>query len=873
VPGLLLAGAACSAGDAADTRPAQRQAAAAPIGPAALSGEVVVAEAVLQPAPGRWPAAALGGAQYLVVWEDFRAGRPALYAGRVGLDGAALDGAGLPLLDAVPDAAFFGQYESAVAFDGTNFLVVSAVGGQLRGVRVSGTGEVLDPGGFAITSAGSPVSRPSLVFDGQQYLVAWSRGAAQDRLDSGVYHARVKPDGAVVDPEGVRDFALAIHQTQVGVSFDGTNHLLSWVDIDPESQRPALYAARVGADGVPVDAAAFRVSPGGLFVSGRISPAAGFDGTNHVIAWLSISEDESGYTLLDVIASRVSPAGESLDPAGILVNREGVESSDLHRLDVTAGGGRSVVTWSQDYGGEGGPGAERVRLAQLAADGGVTVHPASAFTRGLEATLVTQPEGALLLWRDGEDPYGEYTRIVGVRLDAGGVPVGGGAVAPASTASSQDVRGVATDGHDFFVIWADTRDPQSEGKALYGARVAADGTPLDAEGIEITTGIADVASVVFDGANYVVTWTEHTGGEGDGSPFRFVRVTPAGERLDLAPEPELLASPDYTMASASDGTHTLLVGEDYNSAKSVLAAVLVDQQGKAVSDVVDIVTEDQPLFVFEPAVSFDGAGYLVVWNGGQEVRAQRIGADGALVGGHIPITSGPGIYHATTGFGGGNHLVLWEDAAGIFATRVTPAGEVLDPAGRLIAPVEPLCNSYGNCCARTDISVGACPSLAFDGTNFLVAWRAPAVAGDASSLDLQGAEVAPDGAVLRTFPISEEPEREGAPFLVASQDKQVLAGYTRFVPGAPFDTRRARARVLTADAEPGPGPDAGPGAPTPDAGPAPDAGGSPVEPPPGDGGGGDCGCTVGAAQPSPVAPLLLLGSLIGFWLVRRRGAR
>lgn len=126
--------------------------------------------------------------------------------------------------------------------------------------------------------------------------------------------------------------------------------------------------------------------------------------------------------------------------------------------------------------------------------------------------------------------------------------------------------------------------------------------------------------------------------------------------------------------------------------------------------------------------------------------------------------------------------------------------------------------------------------------------------------------------MLRTFPISGEPEREGPPHLVVNAGKQVLAAYTRFVPGAPFDTRRARARVLGPLPEPGPGPDAGPGSDAGPINPAPDAGASPIDPPPG-GGDGDCGCTVGAAQPTPVAPILLLGCVLGLWLLRRRSAR
>jgi MYXO-CTERM domain-containing protein len=175
-------------------------------------------------------------------------------------------------------------------------------------------------------------------------------------------------------------------------------------------------------------------------------------------------------------------------------------------------------------------------------------------------------------------------------------------------------------------------------------------------------------------------------------------------------------------------------------------------------------------------------------------------------------------------------------------------------------------------------------SVAFDGKNFVVTWAARAVAGDLGSVDVHAAEVGTDGEVVRQSVISDEPASEGIPAAAAGEPGQVLVAYSRFVPGAPFDARRARARLLTPKDVPGPGPDAGPSGPdagppgpAPDAGPPglmPDAGGAPVAPPePPPGGGDGCGCRVGAGQQAPTAPLLLLGGMVALWLVRRRSTR
>lgn len=851
-PGLLLAGIGCSYEGESPGSTAR-----ASVTAAGVSAEISVEQPVPSPVPGRWPAAAFGGDQYLVVWEDHRTRQDILYGGRVAADGTALDPIGFPILDLVPGDNPYGVYRPVVASDGADFLVVTAAGGQIHGVRVSAAGALLDPGGFAISAADGPVSWPAVVFDGEQYLVAWAEGAQPAGTDNGVYYARVTPEGTVLDPGGVRAYTAGTAPYRVGVSFDGTNYLLSWEDIDD-----ALQAGRVAPDGTLVDTTPFRANPVGTTVGH--GPLGGFDGTNHVIVWEGLSPHEDGYDVYRVQAVRVTPAGSILDPNGINVDRDSVDGWGVSRVDMVSGNGSSTVVWSiEDVGAPGG-GASGIQLTRIAADGAVSSHPAHALQPGREATLVAQPDGGLLLWRDGgpDDAYADYSPIVGARLDAAGAFVPGSVVAPASPASRQDVTDVASDGQSYFVLWRDTRDVESKGRALYGARVSADGVPLDTEALQIANVGVDLSDVVFDGANYVITFVH----EFNGSPFRTVRVSPAGERLDAEVLSPPLFSPDHTLASASDGTHTLLVGEHYANIDFALAAVLLDHDGAVASDVVPILRKDEG-YAYEPRASFDGTGYLVVWHerelDSEQIFGQRIDTQGALVGAKFLIASADSIYQLTVGAGAGNHLVVWQDGAGIFVARVSPTGQVLDPGGRLVVPLEPMCRSGACCTGSADRNTGNCASVAFDGNNFVIAWRAPSVAGDESSLDLYAAELSPEGEMLRQFAISEAPDREGAPFLAAGGEGQVLAAYTHFVPGAPYDTRRAQARLLASD-DPGPVPhDAGP------PGPMPDAGGSPADPPPG----GGHGCHVGAEQPAPVAPLVLLGGVVALSLVRRRRAR
>ena len=843
LPGPLLAGAGC----AHEAGPTALGTASVPMGAAAVSGEIAVSPSIMpRPVSGQWPAAAFDGTQHLVVWEDLRAGWPILYGARIGADGAALDPLGFPILDAFLYDTICCEYEPAVAFDGESFLVVAEVADRILGVRVSRTGEVLDPDGIEIATVASLSSRPTLIFDGQQYMVAWAQQADAAGPDAGIYWARVRADGTVLDPGGVRGYALAGLDLPVGLSFDGDNYLLTWLDRDGEPGTRAVYGARVAPDGTRIDADAVRISPGGA--RALVGAEARFDGANHVIAWIGLFDGASPFSQR-VMVSRVTPDRTVLDPDGILVATQAVPSGlFLDRLTIAAAGGRSAVTWSIDAVFYIDITREPIGMALVAADGTVSPHPAGAFAGGAQATLAAHPDGALLLWREITEAFPDHPVVMGARLDATGVPGTSSAVVPGVMAAGQRVAGVATDGQIYFVVWTDPRDIEVGGRGLYGARIAADGTRLDPEDILISSGPAQRAGVVFDGASFVVAWVYY---DVEGSGYeRAVRVSPDGELLDTAPWllPLSWSQPDF--AAASDGTHTLLVGPSEQA--GYLGVVLVDQDGEAASEVAHPEVAGQRVHAVSPAVSFDGTSYLVVWNSPAAVFGRLVGADGALLGQSFAIASEGGTYRCTTSTaGGGNHLVVWQDEDGsIFAKRVSPDGEVLEPIGRLITQA-------------ADVSSRSCPPVVFDGERFVVAWRAPSAAGE-GTLDLYGAELDLDGSVLQEFAISEDPQREDLPFLAAGADGRVLAAYNRFVPGAPHEAQRAHVRLIGSEDVPGPGTDAGP------PGPAPDAGGSPADPGPGDGDG--CGCRVGADQPGPVASLLLLG-VAWLALVRRRSAR
>ena len=169
--------------------------------PRAVAGECARGGRRLQ----RHAAAAFGKRVYLVAWCDGtrQIDEPTadIYCARVEAgSGKMLDAAGIRL------CASAGLQEwPAVAFDGTNFLVVwqDLRGGRdydIYAARVSEAGKVLDPDGFPVIRRAANQARPAVAFAAGGYLVAWMD--ARQYPVYGLYAARVSAAGKVLDPAG-----------------------------------------------------------------------------------------------------------------------------------------------------------------------------------------------------------------------------------------------------------------------------------------------------------------------------------------------------------------------------------------------------------------------------------------------------------------------------------------------------------------------------------------------------------------------------------------------------------------------------------------------------------------------------------------------
>jgi hypothetical protein len=375
-----------------------------------------------------YPTIAFDGTNHFVVWQDKRGGSNYdIYGARVSVGGSVLDGGGVAISMAAND-----QKLPAVAFDGTNYLVVwtdyrnGSNSADIYGTRVSISGTVLDPDGIAICTAASYQGDPSVAFGGTNYLVVWT-----DRRNfwvsyDDVYGARVSVDGTVLDAQGIVISTQAYNQSEPAVAFDGTNYFVVWYDLRSGSYDD-IYGARVSTNGSVLDLSGIAISTAAYY---QMYPAIAFDGTNYLVVWADWRSSYAGYP--DIYGARVSKSGVVLDPSG-----------------------RAISTAEDDQ-----------RQPALAFDG----------------------TNYLAVWYDWRG-FSGYPEIYGARINKSGSVLDPSGIEICSAWNRQYFPAVAFDGSNYLVVWQDYRSGTNYD--IYGTRLTPGGSVLDPAGIAISTATND----------------------------------------------------------------------------------------------------------------------------------------------------------------------------------------------------------------------------------------------------------------------------------------------------------------------------------------------------------------------------------------------
>ena len=670
----------------------------------------------LVPAPGSQTNAAIAfdGANFLVVWQDLRGGNYSDISGtRVTPDGTVLDPAGFVISQAPCD-----QRYPDVAFDGANFLVVwddyrRGHAFDIYGARVTPGGALLDPAGILITQANNDQQYPALGFDGANFLVVWQDGR-DNMAEPDIYGARVAPQGTVLDPLGFVISQAAQSQYSPVLGFDGANFLVAWQDCRATPEQADIYGARVTPGGTVLDPAGFAIG-NRLWVQG--SPTLSFDGANFLVAWQDVN---TGITPpeIGVYGARVTPGGTVLDPSGIAIAED--TRGTLPSLGFD--GANFLVVWYEVHGLS--PAYSSI-WGKRVTPGGTVLDTASIVISAAAPRTQQSPVpclgGAnfLVVWQDDRNKPGEPD-IFGARVTPAGTVLDPGGFLITLSARGQYSTTSSFDGANFLVVWEDDRGGYTD---IYGARVTPEGTVLDPSGFAISQAPSwqYEPALAFDGANFLVVWQDYRNSL-DNADIYGTRVTPGGTVLD--PDGIVISqAPNrrYFPAVAFGGGNFLVVWQDYRSSSSYDIYGTRVTPGGLVLNTDGIVISEAPDRQCNPVLGFDGANFLAVWEdyrgggGYPDVYGTRVTPDGTVLdpAGIAISQARNGQYGPALGFDGVNYLVAWEDGRSsvwhdIYGARVSSGGTVLDTAGIAISRASK--EQFG-------------PAVAFDGTNFLAVWE------------------------------------------------------------------------------------------------------------------------------------------------------
>jgi hypothetical protein len=435
------------------------------------------------------------------------------------------------------------QKEPALAFGAGVYLsawvdnrVESGNGaGDVFVARWSDSGALLDPVGIAVGMAPESEIRPTVAFDGRNFLVAWSRyifspgeGHTETRA------VRVSPTGAILDAS---PFLIEADGSAQNIAFDDSQWfvvaMVGWPDYQLSFTaigESATFGAR-WRQGFPTDGDLYDVAGGAgmLFVAGGVFPA--------------FPARRNWARLVDTASQAVKEI--DLGPAA---------NASTGRL------GRAAVAWSGDafYSAWGGEAQQSLELARITLAGeraSASIVAASGFVMTAEALAATR-DAALLLHKDLEDVassvYGLRAQLLtlpsmqpvrDIVLDAdlesggnadaargatsfgtawdsgstadsrvrfGALSDGVGAPATALLAPGGPIaqRGpaVAADDLGFSVVWC---EESTEGSRVWLLRFDASGATRDADPIELGSGCGQ--SVARRDGRTFVAWVDGGG--------------------------------------------------------------------------------------------------------------------------------------------------------------------------------------------------------------------------------------------------------------------------------------------------------------------------------------------------------------------------
>jgi hypothetical protein len=236
-------------------------------------------------------------------------------------------------------------------------------------------------------------------------------------------------------------------------------------------------------------------------------------------------------------------------------------------------------------------------------------------------------------------------------------------------------------------------------------------------------GRAREPGIAASNSRYLAVWRDdRTGG---GSDIFATRVNTDGSIFDpkgfpVASTPAIEGSPVVVTIGGGDWLVAWTVNDVDVAAATVSSNGIVTQLGT----IAGTAAAERNI-----ALASDGPAAFLVWQADNDIRAARYGAGGFTAAFDVAVTAATEAFPTVTGSNGGDFLVAWEEGD----TAQDIRGQRLLRAGGLSGAAFDV---------SLDTGVQTLPAAAFDGTNFVLAWK--------SRSDVWGARIDAAGTVLDT---------------------------------------------------------------------------------------------------------------------------
>ncbi|MEA2175687.1 MAG: hypothetical protein QOD00_3279 [Blastocatellia bacterium] len=459
-----------------------------------------------------------------------------------------------------------------LATDGNNFIVAWSddryTFEPIFAERVSHSGQPLDANNIQITGNLIFLQKPfDVTFDGANYVFGYSRQNA-NFTNYDIYATRVNTSGVVLNPAGIAVRSTAAEQiTPAIASLGGGSAQFVWVDFDySATSTQDIYSATLNASGA--------VGPGAA-----ISLGAPRQSKPHMAvgngSFLSVYRSErSGETR--ILAQRLDQNGAELDAEPLVVAAS--TTTSLNNPSIAWNGSVFLVVWEDSTVPHGQIYGRRVSVqgtfldtAPVALMNGVTPDvaalgdtflivgtdaPSDPHFRAVYAVRVDGASGAvidnprltvgnnfdllprvaalgnrwLVMWQAQPTHDNPNSSILNAYVNTDGTVTAGGLVSDTPVPNVTPHLAVTNNGAQALVVWS------RGGTTIYGKRIQANGTLSASFAIASSTRQRFNPAVAWDGAQFVVVWTDQRNDPFPAQPrgdIYAARVDANGNLLDL----------------------------------------------------------------------------------------------------------------------------------------------------------------------------------------------------------------------------------------------------------------------------------------------------------------------------------------------------